>query len=106
MTYPVLDMDHLARYTGGSGALEAELFDLLRMQIDACVAALKSADSEESWAKAAHTLKGASRGVGAMALGAACAAAESQPLDEALVEALAEVAEATRMAMDAEQAKF
>lgn len=94
MTAPVLDRDHLARYTGGDAALEAELFGLLNGQIDACVAKLRAAQAQTGWAEAAHTLKGAARGVGAMALGEACAAAEAQPLN---VTALAQVeAEAAR----------
>ena len=99
----VLDMQHLAQYTGGSADLEAELFGLLEKQIDTCVAALKTANDEQSWAEATHTLKGASRGVGAMALGAACALAEQNPLQDCYIDAIEEVANATRTAM--EQAK-
>lgn len=95
MTAPVLDRDHLARYTGGDAALEAELFGLLNGQIDACVAKLRAAQAQTGWAEAAHTLKGAARGVGAMALGEACAAAEAQPLnDTALAQVEAEAARA------------
>lgn len=94
MTKPVLDRDHLAQYTGGDAALEAELFGLLSAQIDSCISQLRSTRAEAGWAQAAHTLKGAARGVGAMALGEACAEAEHHPLDE---DALAQIeAEAVR----------
>ncbi len=95
MSAPVLDRDHLARYTAGDAALEAELFGLLSSQIDACIARLKTATAEAGWRDAAHTLKGAARGVGAMALGEACAQAEIQPLnDNALAAVEAEAARA------------
>jgi HPt (histidine-containing phosphotransfer) domain-containing protein len=95
MTAPVLDRKHLARYTGGDAALEAELFGLLIGQIEACVAQLRAAQAEAGWTQAAHTLKGAARGVGAMALGDACAAAEAHPLnDKALAHIEAEAARA------------
>ncbi|WP_233205041.1 Hpt domain-containing protein [Alkalicaulis satelles] len=88
---PVLDRAHLRRYSGGDAALEAELFALLESQMGACLAAMKAADDDEAWRRAAHTLKGASRGVGAMALGEACARAEDQPRDG---QALAQVEKA------------
>ena len=95
MTAPVLDRDHLARYTAGDAALEAELFGLLSGQIDACIARLKAATAETGWKDAAHTLKGAARGVGAMALGEACAMAETWPLsNNALAAVEAEAARA------------
>jgi len=78
---PLLDLDHLARYTGGDPALEAELFDLFTRQAESCLARLAEADGERDWKDAAHTLKGAARGIGAMALGEACADAESRALD-------------------------
>ncbi|MFW5660475.1 MAG: Hpt domain-containing protein, partial [Oceanicaulis sp.] len=71
MDAPVLDREHLARYTGGEAGLEAELFSLLDDQIEACTRTLRGTADTEAWAAAAHTLKGAARGVGAMALGAA-----------------------------------
>lgn len=102
---PILDREHLARYTGGDAGLEAELFGLLDGQIDACVAmlaaALSAADGREGWGRATHTLKGAARGVGAMALGDACADAEARPLDPAALERVRIAADAARRAMDA-----
>ena len=100
----VLDRDHLARYTAGDAALEAELFALLESQIEACVRVLEQTRNEGDWRSAAHTLKGAARGVGAMALGEACAAAETQPLDPATAIAVRDEAERARAAMDAARA--
>jgi HPt (histidine-containing phosphotransfer) domain-containing protein len=99
MTQPVLDRDHLAQYTGGDAALEAELFGLLSSQIEACLARLKAARADPDWSDAAHTLKGAARGVGAMALGEACARAESKPRDTNALAAIEAEAEKAREAM-------
>lgn len=104
MTATVLDREHLARYTAGDAALEAELFALLTSQMDACVSVLERTRDEGEWRVAAHTLKGAARGVGAMALGQACAAAESQPLDPAAALAVRDEVEKARTAMQAAQA--
>jgi HPt (histidine-containing phosphotransfer) domain-containing protein len=101
MSAPVLDRDHLARYTGGDSALEAELFALLSGQIDVCIARLKSASAEAGWKDAAHTLKGAARGVGAMALGDACAQAETAPLNHEALAAVEAEAERAQAAMKA-----
>lgn len=98
MSAPVLDREHLAQYTGGDAALEAELFSLLEGQIQALTEVLATTRDEGAWRTAAHTLKGASRGVGAMALGDACAEAELSPLDPA---ALAAVDDEARKARDA-----
>lgn len=95
----VLDRAHLAGYSGGDTALEAELFGLLEAQIAACLEKLKTAKDAQSWLAAAHTLKGAARGVGAMALGAACAAAEDAPLSDEALEAVAAEAERARAAI-------
>lgn len=73
---PVFDRDHLAQYTGGEPALEAELANLLKEQAERCIAAMENAADENTWRAAAHTLKGASRGVGAFELAEACDRAE------------------------------
>ena len=104
MDAPVLDRDHLARYTGGEAALEAELFSLLDAQIDACISAMADASGDaDVWARAAHTLKGAARGVGAMNLGEACEAAEARPLDPAALTLVRDTGEEARAAMIAAQ---
>ncbi|MEN0651572.1 MULTISPECIES: Hpt domain-containing protein [Hyphobacterium] len=73
---PVFDRDHLAQYTSGDAALEAELFGLLKDQAERCLGALQAANDANAWRAAAHTLKGASRGVGAFELAEACERAE------------------------------
>ena len=101
MSAPVLDRDHLVQYTGGDSALEAELFALLSGQIEACIARLKSATAETGWKDAAHTLKGAARGVGAMALGDACEKAETAPLSDQALAAVEAEAKRAQAAMKA-----
>ena len=78
---PLLDLEHLGQYTAGEPVLEAELFALFSTQVENCVGQMEAAASGDSWMAAAHTLKGASRGVGAMDLADACAHAEQHPLD-------------------------
>jgi len=85
---PVFDRAHLARYTGGDAALEAELVGMLDRQIEVQVETLAAARTIEAWKAAAHTLKGAARGIGAMALGEACAQAEAAPLLPEAVDAI------------------
>ncbi len=101
----ILDREHLHRYTAGDAALEAELFALLDAQIEACIARLEAAmDDAGEWRAAAHTLKGAARGVGANALGEAAAALEGAEPDPALLAPLKAAADKTREAMVAARA--
>ena len=84
MPADVVDLVHLARYTGGDVALNAEILRLFDGQASELVAQLKSileARDAKSWKTAIHTLKGAARGIGAFGLGDAAAAAE--PIDPA-----------------------
>jgi len=79
---PILDLAHLARYTGGDTALNAEILRLFDSQTGELVERLRStltARDAQSWKMVAHTIKGAARGVGAFPLSDAAAAAE--PLD-------------------------
>jgi HPt (histidine-containing phosphotransfer) domain-containing protein len=81
MSRPV-DMAHLARYTGGDSALNAEVLSLFDGQINELVARLNSilaARDQKSWKEITHTLKGAARGIGAF--GFADAAAAAEPFD-------------------------
>jgi HPt (histidine-containing phosphotransfer) domain-containing protein len=83
MTEPI-DMSHLARYTGGERALNAEILRLFDGQIGEMVAQLRSviaARDAKRWKEITHTIKGAARGVGAFSFGEAAAAAE--PVDPA-----------------------
>ena len=84
MAGAVIDLDHLARYTGGDQTLNAEILRLFDVQADELVARLQAileARDAKSWKVAVHTLKGAARGIGAFGLGDAAAAAE--PIDPA-----------------------
>lgn len=97
----LLDRDHLGRYTGGDAALEAELYGLLRGQIHSTLDALgRTGGDEQLWRRLAHTLKGASRGVGAFALGEACAQAEDRPHDAAALADIVSVSRETLAAID------
>ena len=78
----VIDLDHLARYTGGDRAINAEVMRLFDSQANELVARLNSildARDAKSWKEVTHTLKGAARGIGAFAMGDA--AARCEPVD-------------------------
>jgi HPt (histidine-containing phosphotransfer) domain-containing protein len=77
-----VDLEHLARYTGGDRAINAEVMRLFDMQATELVARLHSildARDAKSWKEVTHTLKGAARGIGAFEMGDA--AARCEPLD-------------------------
>ena len=69
----VLDRAHFDHMTGADRALQLEVLGLFRMQIDAWRAAFGVG---ETWRDAVHTMKGSARGIGFVALAAACEAAE------------------------------
>lgn len=78
----VVDMEHLARYTGGDAALNAEVLRLFDSQANELVARLRTildARDAKSWREVTHTIKGAARGIGAFAM--ADAAARLEPMD-------------------------
>ena len=78
----VIDLDHLARYTGGDKAINAEIMRLFDGQASELVAKLQvilDARDEKSWKEVTHTLKGAARGIGAFSMGDA--AARCEPVD-------------------------
>lgn len=78
-------MVHLARYTGGDAALNAEVFELFVGQATELMRQLESvieAGDTKQWRHVTHTVKGAARGIGAFGL--ADAAAEAEPIDPAL----------------------
>jgi HPt (histidine-containing phosphotransfer) domain-containing protein len=79
-----IDLEHLARYTGGEKAINAEILRLFDGQVGEMVGQLRSviaARDAKRWKEITHTIKGAARGVGAFAFGEAAAAAE--PVDPA-----------------------
>jgi HPt (histidine-containing phosphotransfer) domain-containing protein len=79
-----VDLVHLARYTGGDQALNAEVLQLFVNQAGELVrrmdGVLQTGDSK-TWREVAHSLKGAARGIGAFAMADAAAACE--PIDPA-----------------------
>jgi HPt (histidine-containing phosphotransfer) domain-containing protein len=78
----VVDLQHLARYTGGDKAINAEVMRLFDSQATQLVGRLQDildAGDTKSWKEATHTLKGAARGIGAFEMGDA--AARCEPID-------------------------
>lgn len=77
-TRPV-DLIHLAVYTGGDSALNAEVLQLFLDQSRSLMHQLHTAceaNDQKTWREITHSLKGAARGIGAFALADAAAAAE------------------------------
>ena len=83
----VVDLEHLARYTGGDKAINAEvmrLFDSQASELVVRLNAILEARDAKSWKEVAHTLKGAARGIGAFEMGEAAAHCEQiDPADRA-----------------------
>ncbi len=72
----VIDFDHLEKYVSGDDALRDEILDIFAGQVDILLQQFDVFQSDEGWKDTAHTLKGASRGVGAWDLGKLCEEAE------------------------------
>jgi HPt (histidine-containing phosphotransfer) domain-containing protein len=62
---PPVDLVHLARHTLGDAELEREVLLLFVSQAGIYLDRLKEARDGQAWRHAAHTIKGAARGVGA-----------------------------------------
>jgi len=71
-----IDFDHLEKYVSGDDALRDEILDIFVGQVDLLLQQFDVFQSDEGWKDTAHTLKGASRGVGAWGLGKLCEEAE------------------------------
>jgi len=80
MSKPI-DSAHLEQYICGDDALRDEILTIFEEQAGAWIAKFDPALSDEDWQNAAHALKGASRGVGAWAVGDLCEEAESMTGD-------------------------
>ncbi len=63
-----IDLDHLRRYTLGDVDLELEILRLFIDQAPTTLDALRRAQTSREWMRAAHTLKGSARAVGAWRL--------------------------------------
>jgi hypothetical protein len=91
-----VDFAYLEGFAAGDGVVIDEVLALFREQAALWARMLKAEDP--GWRDAVHTVKGAARGVGAFALGDACAAAEAKgssalaAVHDALDAALADVA--------------
>ena len=71
-----IEIDRLAQNTAGNRKLERELLALFRAQTGTYLAAFETAEDDERWHLAAHTLKGAAQAVGAMRIAALAEEAE------------------------------
>ena len=105
MSAAPVDLEHLARYTGGDKTLNAEILKLFDGQVSEMVGQLLSILEQRDarkWREVTHTIKGAARGAGAIAMGEAAATAE--PVDPAINHDRAvEVIEALRVEGEAVQ---
>lgn len=84
MGQAAIDLEHLARYTGGEKELNAEVLRLFDGQITRMVAELNgllASRDGKRWRELAHSIKGAARGVGAFSMGDL--AAKAEPVDPA-----------------------
>lgn len=72
----VIDFAHLEKYVSGDDALRDEILGIFAEQVRHLLDEFDVFQPDEDWKNAAHTLKGASRGVGAWALGQICEDAE------------------------------
>lgn len=76
MTAPI-DLEHLNRYVFGDKALLCEILAIFKEQTGILAERMQPTLDDEAWHLAAHTLKGAARGVGAWELGDAAERAEA-----------------------------
>ena len=90
----ILDRDHLARYTMGDTALEQEVLGLFIGQVPETVTMLRNSGDAEAWMRAAHTIKGSARAVGAWKLADAAERAENRCRQQERWQALADDIEA------------
>jgi HPt (histidine-containing phosphotransfer) domain-containing protein len=72
----MVDFAYLEAFAAGDRAVVREVLVLFREQAQAWAPGLTAAGPD--WRDLAHTIKGAGRGVGAFALGDACARAEAE----------------------------
>ena len=79
-TKPV-DLQYLGRFTMGDKPLEIEVLDLFLVHTPLYMHRLASAVTAKEWHDAAHTLKGAARGIGAWRLARCAESAERLRFD-------------------------
>ena len=81
----VIDMEHLARYTGGDAKLNAEILHLFDSQTSGLVGKLRAildARDAKAWREVTHTIKGAARGIGAFDFADVAASCEHLDLND------------------------
>jgi HPt (histidine-containing phosphotransfer) domain-containing protein len=96
-----LDLEHLRRFTLGDRELELEVLHLFIDQAPRTIAELRKAETADAWRRAAHTLKGSARAVGAWRLATLAEQAERLGHSGEVTEAramLSEIDDATREA--------
>ena len=71
----LVDFGYLESFAAGDAGVVAEVLQLYRGEAETWLGKLDPADP--SWGDVVHTIKGASRGIGAFALGDLCAQAEA-----------------------------
>ena len=71
-----IDLEHLSQYTANDPELTRDVLQIYRDQADGWRQQLAKAADLKAWQDAAHTLKGASRGVGANEVAALAEEAE------------------------------
>jgi HPt (histidine-containing phosphotransfer) domain-containing protein len=72
-----MNLAQLETMTSGDAELAVEALGIFRSQTETWGRLLDPAGPPQQWADAAHAIKGAANSVGCMALGEACAAAET-----------------------------
>ncbi|MBN4046658.1 Hpt domain-containing protein, partial [bacterium AH-315-P15] len=60
-----IDLEHLSQYTADDAAVTRDVLTIFRDQAEGWLAAMGEAGDLQAWLDAAHTMKGAARGVGA-----------------------------------------
>lgn len=91
----IVDFDYLEGYAAGDMTVVTEVLALFRSQAEGWAAQLEAPGA--GWRDLAHTIKGASRGIGALALGDLCDRAErgdvsmAPQVKAALAETVAEI---------------
>ncbi|HEV7259783.1 MAG TPA: Hpt domain-containing protein [Bosea sp. (in: a-proteobacteria)] len=78
MPQTAIDLDHLARQTGGDLELEREILALFAQQCVRHLRTIHQAEDARTRMDAAHTLKGAARAIGAWQVADAADAIERQ----------------------------
>ncbi len=82
----VFDKSHLMAMTGGDRDLALEIIDIFREQAAVWARMLDPGSPPTQWANAAHSIKGAAAGAGALRLAETCGRAETLGRSDRAVE--------------------